>query len=306
MSDPASYGLTLNVLGKVKTIPITADQFEEICRAKNFLVGSVRIEEKFDLLLENFAELERTLLDMALEHAVFSGKILVLLDGGRHLVNRRIVNFLTTARLYVDQVAHDLSELYEKGSSQYQTFKDAKAAAYDNVQGYRVMEMLRNYVQHKSLPTHSISFPSSLNQAVEPRTIIYSVVPGLAISELQDDPKLKKKLVHELEAIADDHGIVELMPLVREYAQALGKVHEQVRELTETDVEAADALIEGHIDAAQKKLGQTTGLVAASCDEKGFHIEEQFLNNRPIKRRRDLVEKNSNIVNFAKKHVTSA
>ncbi len=103
-SDSVTHVITVLAIGFSDSIPITTEQFKQIRAAKQRLMFGVGIEEKLDLVLENYAELERTLLDMALEHSIFPGKIEALLDGGTHLVNRRIANFVTTARLYLDQV----------------------------------------------------------------------------------------------------------------------------------------------------------------------------------------------------------
>lgn len=110
---------------RTDSMPITAEQFNDIRAAKERLMFGVGIEEKLDLLLENYAEFERTLLNMALEYSIFPGKSQALLDGGTHLANRRMVNFLTTARLYLDQVSHDFSNIYGRDSDQHESFKQA-------------------------------------------------------------------------------------------------------------------------------------------------------------------------------------
>ncbi len=66
-SDSVSHVITSGKWGSPDSIPITTEQFKQIRAAKQRLMFGVGIEEKLDLILENYAELEHTLLNMALE-----------------------------------------------------------------------------------------------------------------------------------------------------------------------------------------------------------------------------------------------
>ena len=304
-SGSVTHVITVWAIGFSDSIPITTEQFKQIRAAKQRLVFGVGIEEKLDLVLENYAELERTLLDMALEHSIFPGKIEALLDGGTHLVNRRIANFVTTARLYLDQVPHDFSKIYGRDSKHYKSFKQATSKEYDNVFGYRVMEALRNHVQHQSLPTHAIMFPATRDETSDPVSIRFGVVPLINVAALEDNPKFKKSVLVELQAISDSNNYANLLPFIREYAEAFGRIHQKVRDLTGGDLRLDDKLIKKFRAQAQKKFDTKLGLVAAVLDAKGLHEDREHLTDRPTKRRQDLEKKNRNLESLSRRYVSS-
>lgn len=51
--------------GGSEFIPISKSKFNQVGRSKNILIEALRIEEKFELLLENFIEYETDLMDIS-------------------------------------------------------------------------------------------------------------------------------------------------------------------------------------------------------------------------------------------------
>jgi hypothetical protein len=81
----------------------------------------LNIEETFDLLLENYAEIERDFLGLSLRLSFFG-------ERGEPLrpyreMNHRIANLLSRACLYIDQVPHNLHSIYSTCSNHATTFK---------------------------------------------------------------------------------------------------------------------------------------------------------------------------------------
>ncbi len=56
------YGLARIVLASSGVVPITDEEYEDISRTKARLLDALFIEQKFDLAIENYLELERDLL----------------------------------------------------------------------------------------------------------------------------------------------------------------------------------------------------------------------------------------------------
>jgi len=67
--------------------------------AKHQLIVFLGIEEKLDLLLENYAEYERCLFDLAFHRLLFQDLDWISAQGDRQLMNRRLANLLSAARL---------------------------------------------------------------------------------------------------------------------------------------------------------------------------------------------------------------
>ena len=88
-----------------------------------------------------------------------------------------LVTFLMMWRLFLDQSRHDLSERFGDQSLNFTKFIDATRTAYDNHPGYRLVEGLRNYVQHVGMPDLDISTNSRQGNSGElPIVVEASVV----------------------------------------------------------------------------------------------------------------------------------
>jgi hypothetical protein len=59
--------------------------------------------------------------------------------------------------LFIDHAKSDLSRRFGKESAAYAAFLDACSSAYDAYPGYRLIDGLRNYVQHVRMPNVSVT-----------------------------------------------------------------------------------------------------------------------------------------------------
>jgi hypothetical protein len=66
--------------------------------------------------------------------------------------NRKLLNFLSAARTFLDHTEAHLKRLYGDGSEEAQRFLTATSEAYDRTFAYRFLYKLRNYAQHCGLP----------------------------------------------------------------------------------------------------------------------------------------------------------
>jgi hypothetical protein len=301
------YGLTLAAVGVTEVIPLTQDGYLARATTRKQLLLGLSLEEKFDLLLENYAEMESTVLDIALHYSLFPLSARTILEDGIHVTNRRIANLLTTARLYLDHVPHELSSTYGDGDEKVETFRQATNREYDSVLGYRVMEALRNYVQHRSLPTHNFSLSSSMDHSTDPPMIRCQVMPSLNVLTLEGDSEFKKSVLAELKPLAGEKNLVSLLPLVRAYVQSLAFVHQAVRSLIKADIEAADALVANDVSEASDRFGSEwiEGLVAAQLGTQGEIVQHIYVQEWPTVRRKALESKNSSLSSLASRYITS-
>src|ERR1700736_3278799 len=108
------YRLRIWALGHGPGVELTAEEFARITAVMKRIHIAADIEEKLDLLLENYMEYEHELLALGLHYSVFPAS----LDDQRvfsefRVINRRVVNLLTAARTYVDQVKHAISRYFD-------------------------------------------------------------------------------------------------------------------------------------------------------------------------------------------------
>ncbi|MFK5894586.1 MAG: hypothetical protein QM504_15300 [Pseudomonadota bacterium] len=307
-----TYIIQLYALGSHNSFDITEDQYHEIKQAHQFNEFGSAFEEKLDLILMNYADLERELLDMSLQHSIFRGSIHELLIEGMHRVNRRLINLLTAIRLYQDQVSHSLSTVYGNTSTNYASFKTVMNKEYDDNLSYRAIEAIRNHVQHSSLPVTSIIFsedavekspkdPKDYNQQIG-----FNVMPFIGIQYLEADKKFKKNTLKELKGISSKSNNIELVPLVRQYISSVARIHTKVRNLCKDDLEFSENTITTFRKTAEEKLGHASeGLAAIQCDSAGEFTEHVFLTNRPQKRWKSLQSKNIHLEQSSIRFVTS-
>lgn len=143
------YNLRIWALGHGAGIELTEAEYSALVTAMRRVYIARDIEEKLDLLLENFLEYELDLLSLSLGSSLSPA-----LDDHRvaletQLINRRVVNLLSTARMYVDQVRQSASQLLPGNADL--NLDELFSAEYDNHLEYRVAESLRNYAQHRAL-----------------------------------------------------------------------------------------------------------------------------------------------------------
>jgi hypothetical protein len=251
----------LDALSSVGYIPLTLgrDEHEKLVRARELIRMGVTFEQRLDLLLENYASLERYTLDLALRNAIFSGDSPTRLNEGRHNINRHLNNLLSSAKLYIDQTAHALSEVYGRTSSQYHGFIESTNEEYEKTLAYRTMEALRGYVQHRGLPTHSISFSSRRDESSSDRTARnrHVVTFGLVPESIRQDGGFKPRVLHELESIVDKKGQIELMPLIREYASGIARIHKSTRMSISAELDVADKFMAGLFEQVYSVTGHS-------------------------------------------------
>lgn len=170
------------------SIPLTADKFEEVRKAKEGYLFAWALEEKLALLIDNFYEFEVELLKLAEQAILWSERDFQEDMRQRLLLDRRLVNILTACRLYLDQSDHGISRFCGAASDELKSVKMFKNRLYDDNWGYRLMEAVRNHAQHLELPVGAISYnyrrkpgnPEEWEYRVIPQLLLESVEQGMA------------------------------------------------------------------------------------------------------------------------------
>src|SRR6185295_9951522 len=192
--------------------------FKQVKDARSGIIALLYIEEKFALLVENFVEFESALLQLALRNSMFGGVTWDSMLNDSMSVARRLVNLLSTGRLYIDQALHDVSQNF--GHDLHRQLDAKFSSQYASSLGYRAMNELRNYTQHKGLPIDGLGYTHHIESDPSFR-IRVSTEPTLSFESLRGN--FKKTVLSDLERLGDQ---IKVVPLVREYMHALGNVHE--------------------------------------------------------------------------------
>jgi hypothetical protein len=262
------------------------------------------IEDKFDLVLANYADFECELLTLAVHQMIYSDFSWSSMRLDTQILNRRIGNLLSAGRLYTDHIMHDAGILAGEDRSLVERLKKKSAEQYDAKLGYRVMDVLRNYTQHRALPVHQLSYPTAWVPSGEWRNLVYRVVPSVALQDLREDSRVKPSVMAELEAIGPD---IPLTPLIREYAEGLSVIHEEFRSCIQDDIRIWEASFSWVWQRFMNAFGtEQKAVQIVTVNDKGEYTEAEHIFEDMITHRNDLARKNRVLTNLTRRFVSGA
>jgi hypothetical protein len=262
------YGLARLVFGSPIFVPITELEYFDIRQRREILLEALFIEEKFDLVVDNYLEFETDLLNSCAREMVRGVQNWATFQEERNQINRRVVNLLSACRLYLDHTRHHLGNIGDSATAITEIIKTSISAQYDGSLGYRVMDALRNYVQHRGYPIHSVTFNASWND--DRSKLIYAITPYLIIARLEEDGKFKSSVLEELKQQGDK---VDIKPMIREYIDGLGKIHNEIRRQLKCLVDESDKTIRDAIELYRKDYptdDSVVGLAAVKRNDRTY------------------------------------
>jgi hypothetical protein len=297
------YGITQLVFGKKPFFPISAERYSALSEARRSLGVALAVEEKLTLVLENYVEFENEILSAGLGQIVFHVKSWSDRMSQSYRFNRRLINLLTAGRMYLDHLEHDLNELHAGQSAPRDLISLSKKQQYDSLLGYRVMEALRNYVQHRGLPVHGIDHWGSWKVDPTRETAANVVTPFLRVSALREDGKFKRSVLTELEELGER---LDVKPFVREYVEGIGHIHTSFRELIASDLERWDHLITDAINDCVNAGAEHSINFAIAARRKGDIVKLLIFSDNPTIRRKWLTQRTASLTHYSKQVVTNA
>lgn len=148
--------------GSNAELPISADDYGNLVRARRVLNETVSLEEKFSLLVNNYRLFEHFVHEITLDHMLYFKSNWSEFRVAGAEFSKHLLSLLSSARLYIDTIESHVG-LTADDLDGARKIKAKKSELYDSSFGYRFMEALRNYSQHHALPVHSSSFDSQWN-----------------------------------------------------------------------------------------------------------------------------------------------
>ncbi|WP_321394697.1 hypothetical protein [Emcibacter sp.] len=280
-------------------LELTESKFNNLKSARRALFSGLWIEEKYELLLSNFIEFEKQYLSLLTDDMI-GGNIF----GSSYLdqfnvrleLNRRLVNFLTSSRLYLDQVVQEVMKCVPENCDVKRTLQKYKSEEFDDNFEYRFMEALRNYVQHHGLPIHNLKGGVKADEDGHKQ-----VHMKLFTSKemLLNDDNFKKGVIEEM---SDN---VELRYAARVYIGCISRIHTKVRELISLKLDRSRELVQvalaDYADLVSKNVN-TIYLVHSPAEPILYEELSLFLDWDNV--RVELTKKNRSLVNFQERYVS--
>ena len=293
------YAIRRAVLDSRTEISITAEEFCSLRKARCVLTSALAVEEKYALLVSNYLDLEKKLLELAAAYAIAFDFSYQSFFDTRTSLNIRMVNLLTGARLYLDHIPQDVADCLSDASDEGKKVKSRCSQEYDGHLEYRFMEALRNHVQHRGMAVHGVSMPSRRVPCGGEDLLEYSISIHAHRATFEQDLKFKRSALTEL----PDH--VDLLAAARRYVESLSSINEFVRGRIAEPVREARETIE----RARSRFSECTsesliGLEAAEFDgQRRLSSIALLLDWDDV--RVDLQKRNRQLVNLVQRMISS-
>lgn len=301
-----AYYLWKAVLGPAPKVNITKPEYEEIIAAWRAITAVVEIEEEWDCLVQNYIELEMELLRSAMHSMVVARESYHEYQQIRLGFSRRLSNLLQSCRSYLDHVPHHLNKI--EGHAFTDPFKRLTNTAYDEHFGYRFMEALRNYAQHRGLPMHGASFDATWTEVFaegrrEKGLLRHVVTANINLGKIKGDRKFSAKVLAEVDG---DLEHLDVATFTREYIEALGGVHNELRKLLGGALAQWKRTVHDAIARyAAVSDGNVIALSAAEFKENDTVKVSTNIFDDLVVRLERLTRRNGSLVNLRRRYVTN-
>lgn len=288
------------LLGSTDDSAISASEFSDLKQARKALSAGLAIEEKHEVLLKNYEDFEKEIVNAATESML---KRPGSYEDFRHYTarfNKRLINFLTASRLYIDHIKQHVGDIIPMSSEGKDKVQALCSDKYDKFLEYRFMEALRNYVQHCGFPVHYTSLPTYVADLDAPvRRLVYTIELFSEKNRLLEDKKFKPNLLEEL----DER--VNLKHMIRKYVECLSHIQAGVRETVSGRLSEARRSLEGFRNRFKEQVQeQRTTLIAMAFDDDGNERERLYLLLDWDDIRIELSRKNQPLSNLSARYVS--
>lgn len=278
-------------------------EYQNIITAWRSITAILDVEEEWDSLVQNYIELEMALLQSAMHSMVLNHGSYHEYQDVRLGFARKLSNLLQTCRSYLDHTPHNLHKI--EGGSYSDQFAALTRTAHARHFGYRFMDALRNYAQHRGLPLHGASFNSSWTGDVregDKGLLQYSVAANVNLSEIRRDKKFSAKVLAEV----DELQHLDIATLTREYIEGLGGVHEALREVLKEALTGWKATVRDAIARyAAANNRSVLGLCVAEFDDRDTVKDRTSIFDDMLLRAEMMMRRNGSLVNLKRRYVTN-
>ena len=133
------YTIRVWAIGSYPELIIDEVRFNTLKQARLCLSAALAIEEKYELLISNYLDLEKECLNVTSDSMVRRSKDYSDFFEIRLAFNRRVVNLLTSTKLYIDQIQQHVNSCFPDRSDIGSNVKSFFLYVYDKFFEYRFM-----------------------------------------------------------------------------------------------------------------------------------------------------------------------
>jgi hypothetical protein len=252
---------------------ITEQEYASIELARDRIYWLFSFHENYDIVLENYRELETSLFSVTLNFVV--DRLFVdrrELDSHRRLLCRKLSNLLESITSLHCRLDRRTVEVFGRKSPERKLIEDLRKKYCQSSASYALMMELRRYSQHADLPVHALIQPNKWENRgdVQRARLVRTTVPGLNLSELFHDRMSDKAM---LTALREKFGpVVPLFPEVRAAMSALSSF---LKAIEQEFKEKQESWLKEIEDVTQQFTSSKPGNVCvAKWDNEGTLVED--------------------------------
>lgn len=293
------YKITIPAIGSFPMIDITQEEIDKIKQSKIYLHEYIAIEEKYDLLVGNYIELEKSIFGNIIKGNIKNiASISEFYDESR-LLCRHLLNWLSTSKLYLDQLAANIKKIDKNIGEE---IKEELIHKRKTEICFYLMDDIRNYLQHNGIPVYSGDGARSIEDESN-RIILHYCTIDLDLSAFINDSRLKEKY----KKLYEENKKIDIMNYISQYFEEISEIHANTRKRVNSYYEAAKENIDYWIQlysieypSILNKLQKVLGIIKEDYD--GIYLE---FSRNTIERIDKLQKENSTYYNMRNRYFTN-
>lgn len=295
-----TFQIRTDALGSGNVTSITKDKFEDIVHAARMLREALAIEQKYEVLLQNYVDFEKEILGRLANELIYGSSEYLDFYNILLAFDVRLVNFLASAKLYADQAPRHVKRCL--GDAGFGAAKSFFGAQHDANFSYRLMDALRNHAIHGDLPVHGAGIGGEWTDLHGEEYLEHTITLRIEKAKLADNAKFKASVLRDLP------DSVDLATAVRSYMGSLNSAHLEIRTLLKEAVNSSrsiiTAAIDSHLGGREDASGKAAVGIRAQRLEGNHVIESVPLLLAWDDVRLKLNERNRKLINLHRRHVT--
>lgn len=238
------------------SLSITDHHAEDLFNARELLLSALHHEQSFASVGENYYEFEESRHSLGLRHSPAQPDTMSDRWHRTYEIGRRLNNLLASCRFYLDFSKQRTGKELNLKSVIASEVEEVSKKYYDASFSYRLMEALRNYMQHRGMPIEGLVFDMGWTGPREHGgQYKKSVELSVSVDQLRDDCNFKRSVAGELEDHAKK-GKLKLVSHIKSYVSDLYMLHDCARNRSVGLVDNALDLVATSIKSAARSDSQ--------------------------------------------------
>lgn len=257
MLPMTEHVITSRWVAKRQDLAISAAQYRDAQRAKDFLLAGLALEESYDVLVLNFASFEAAIFGANLDSIVSNKRQRADIEQLRRNLDRHLVNLMASGEMCLAHASAFLTSTSRRGFTIDATMvTERKARIEAEFPAFAAMRWLRNATLHEKLPISSWSYGGSWTDPQKGpeamRQHRFSIaLDSTLLTRVRDMPN---DLRSTLASRADSVGNISWRALIREYVEGVSLFNSAVREALLPFEQPAQTLLDGLATAYRLKF----------------------------------------------------